>query len=1258
MRHLKKRILTLGLSLVLVTQAFGFSVEHSFAKTQTLRTTPQTYIATNGTSFRQALNDAADGDVIQIDGRVQVGDSNNQDNVFVINKSITIIGNKTTPSSLTLREAGIIIGKDVTFENLTLELPNLVRNAIFANGHKLTLKNINLESGRAKGDVFCGSITDYTGTLPTAGTKGEVVIEDSQIQNIYAGSLMDTATDTTKTNKFEGDASITLNQVSKNSSDKCDVGHIYACGARESRGEQSGNLMYPSNEKYQVTGRTIVTLNGTRVKQVHGNDVNKNTYVVWNGNEYLTDSMILTNLAGLTIASGKLQPKAGSSFITEATALGVSQGAQLDLTKYAEEVITKDFTGGGDLILGQNQCLTIADAVTGTTSVAIGGLFKGSSQRPPKQNKPYIKAKNSTLNSFHFYPSYKETFIRNHNGEWLVGTPDNPSTEGIHNIFVAKDGSKLEQFKSRIFNGILHREDKIDVSDIEISENDIRYTYKENALNGAMAVRYMVVDNPLLSTVAILNTPSFIYMEDGIVAAVQFQYNPAWTTEFVKKMILGYDEAMAVIQPNDNDFAKILKLHDWIVKNISYKMSSIGADFAGGALANRSAVCAGYAQCYQFLLEQVGIESIYIAAQTKKEPHAWNLVKYDGHWFHVDCTWDRGVGQNPGVNHTYFMLNDAEFNENGEHTEDWKDPKKGYPRNNLCSIENKFYQNDKTAITDAQIAANPIRLKHVFAANTDYNKSEAEHWRICVAGIEVREVHSGNPCTVCGYRNDSSETPVAKKITITFDPQNNTSTFTQTIPKGAKAVEPKEPTQIGYSFKGWYTAKSSGEKINFTEKSFESTTTLYAHWEKKSTSGGETGGGASGGNGSGSGSSGGSSGGGTAAGGGGAPSGGGGGGAAPAPSTTPTGSDVITIKENKTNAASGTTAATTTKTTVKHTKNETSRNEQGQMVSKTMGTLSKETAEKLVEQAVSNKSDSIEITVSSASANGDLADISKSTELEIPKATVDTIVKETNADLVVKTSGGAVSLDNKTLETIAKEASSDTVKIVVKENAALTEAQRAASAAIGENGKLFDLAAQIGNRLLHDFQGGKAYVTLPMPQKLKGKEILVVYIDDSGLCKVLNHSLEKVGADDYIRFTTTHFSTFAIVDKAEAEKLIAAQSAEQVKERMQSATFKVTTSRTSKKSVKVQIAAKNDKTLMADIKNMGYTVKYQFYRSNKKAAGYKAIRTSSKRSLTDTKGTKGKKYYYKARVLVYDGSELVAKSALRQCSYGARTWTK
>mgnify|MGYP004455352699 CR=1 FL=1 len=96
------------------------------------------------------------------------------------------------------------------------------------------------------------------------------------------------------------------------------------------------------------------------------------------------------------------------------------------------------------------------------------------------------------------------------------------------------------------------------------------------------------------------------------------------------------------------------------------------------ALANKKAVCAGYAYTYQFLLSQVGIESIYIAAQTKNEQHAWNLVKIDGHYFHVDCTWDSSLA----FSHRYFMLNDEEFNEDGSHTEDWKNPTKGYPTNN------------------------------------------------------------------------------------------------------------------------------------------------------------------------------------------------------------------------------------------------------------------------------------------------------------------------------------------------------------------------------------------------------------------------------------------------------------------------------------------------------------------------------------------------------------------------------------------------
>ena len=398
---------------------------------------------------------------------------------------------------------------------------------------------------------------------------------------------------------------------------------------------------------------------------------------------------------------------------------------------------------------------------------------------------------------------------------------------------------------------------------------------------------------------------------------------------------------------------------------------------------------------------------------------------------------------------------------------------------------------------------------------------------------------------------------------------------------------------------------------------------------------------------------------------GGGASGGGGGGAAPAP--TPDDADVITVKEDtKDNTTSKpgaeTDTTTTTKTTVKNTTTEMTKNEQGQDVSKTTASVSKDLGDKLLDQAVSNKSDTIEITVKSNETNNNgsgagasAADSVKATEVELPKATVNAIAKDTNADLVIKTDNGEVVLDNKTLETIAGAAKGDTVTIVVGENTQLKETQKPAEKIVGKNGTLFDLVAKIGEKHLHQFEGGKAYVTLPMPDKLKGKDILVIYIDDNGLCEILNHSVEKIGAEDYIRFTTTHFSTFAVVDKDEAERLIKEQNAAHVKELMQSAKFKVTTTKTSKKSVKVQVAAKSSKSLISDIKSLGYTVKYQFYRSTKKDAGYKLLKTSSKNSFISTKGTKGRKYYYKARVLVYDGSELIAGSALKQCSYGART---
>ena len=384
-------------------------------------------------------------------------------------------------------------------------------------------------------------------------------------------------------------------------------------------------------------------------------------------------------------------------------------------------------------------------------------------------------------------------------------------------------------------------------------------------------------------------------------------------------------------------------------------------------------------------------------------------------------------------------------------------------------------------------------------------------------------------------------------------------------------------------------------------------------------------------------------------------SGGSGGSSSGGSSAPAEGSEVVTV-ENK----DGASTQIITKVTVKDAKTETTKNAQGQEVLKTTAVVSEKLAEQLVNQAVKNNSDIIEIMVSSDGKNSDAgaADSVRSTELTLPKSAVTSIAKNTDADLVIKTDNGDLVLDNKTLQTIASKEGGDAVQIIVSENAPLADAQKPATDVIGSNGRLFDLAAKIGDTFLHGFEGGKAHITLPVPKALNGKEISVIYINDEGLCEIINHSMDTIGGDSYVKFTTSHFSTFAIVEKAAAGAKLREQNQAQMKARLGQAGFKAVTTKTEKKNVKIRLTVKNDKKLIADLKAMGYTVKYRFYRSEKKSAGYVELTTKRSSSFVNTKGTKGKKYYYKVKVLVYDDKKLVAQTKLGQCSAGVKKWNK
>ena len=89
------------------------------------------------------------------------------------------------------------------------------------------------------------------------------------------------------------------------------------------------------------------------------------------------------------------------------------------------------------------------------------------------------------------------------------------------------------------------------------------------------------------------------------------------------------------------------------------------------------------------------------------------------------------------------------------------------------------------------------------------------------------------------------------------------------------------------------------------------------------------------------------------------------------------------------------------------------------------------------------------------------------------------------------------------------------------------------------------------------------------------------------------------------------------------------------------------------KGVKVTINA-NVQSLLDD----GFTVEYKFYRSTKSNKNFgtaKIVKTEN--TYLNTSGTKGTKYYYKAKLVVKNAAgEVVATTPLTQCLYACRTF--
>ena len=294
-----------------------------------------------------------------------------------------------------------------------------------------------------------------------------------------------------------------------------------------------------------------------------------------------------------------------------------------------------------------------------------------------------------------------------------------------------------------------------------------------------------------------------------------------------------------------SDYEKALWLHDWLIQQLDYD-ESLKWDSAECALTRKLGTDEAYKSAYSLLLTAAGIDNYEI--RDTLDAHVWNAIKLDGEWYQVDCTLDDNKNNNYNFDstHLYFGLTDelmalVHAGHNRIYTES------DYTTRST-SLVNNYYVRSGDAEKWAQSYTGRIQ-KNLKARKTDFeidadnasyssDVSDIQNAIIAYAlnkmtwkeGDRDVELHVTGDATKFTFSAKYAD--IEEPINITFDANGGAaSKENKAVDYGSIYGELPTPVRNGYTFAGWYTEKSGGEKVDpTTPVTVTENQTLYAMW--------------------------------------------------------------------------------------------------------------------------------------------------------------------------------------------------------------------------------------------------------------------------------------------------------------------------------------------------------------------------------------------------------------------------------------------
>ncbi len=209
-----------------------------------------------------------------------------------------------------------------------------------------------------------------------------------------------------------------------------------------------------------------------------------------------------------------------------------------------------------------------------------------------------------------------------------------------------------ESLAERLVNAWSNLETEIDISDLNIYLNDISDA-------GDDLYSKILFDNPLLYYVS--RNFYYAYYPNGRIATILPVYTVEDKAEIRETLeAIGHATADILLNVNDSmdDFQKVMAVHDYMVFHYEYDTSL--EENTIKIMTEKIGVCQSYALAFKHVMNTIGIDCTFVPSDAMR--HAWNLVKIDGRWYHIDVTWDDPVTDRfAQVFHEYALYSSDAF---------------------------------------------------------------------------------------------------------------------------------------------------------------------------------------------------------------------------------------------------------------------------------------------------------------------------------------------------------------------------------------------------------------------------------------------------------------------------------------------------------------------------------------------------------------------------------------------------------------------